>query len=69
MSARMGASRAFAKSRNQEMLKRRGSTPGKGVSTRSRNSNSDSKGNLVNVIETKLRYYTYTLNIEPLYIK
>ena len=56
MSARMGASRAFAKSRNQEILKRRaaGSTGG---SFRSRSSNSDSKGNL------KIKYLDF---IKPL---
>ena len=47
MSARMGASRAFAKSRNQEILKRR-AAGASGGSFRSRSSNSDSKGNWLN---------------------
>ena len=45
MSARLGASRAFAKSRNQELLKRRTSgVPSRSV--RNRSSNSEGKGSL-----------------------
>ena len=45
MSARLGASRAFAKSRNQELLKRRASGVPSG-NVRNRSSNSEGKGRL-----------------------
>ena len=55
----MGASRAFAKSRNQEILKRRGSAfpGGGGGSIRSRSSNSDSKGTILS------SFMAYILNV------